>query len=573
MREELPMPLTPQRSTRKLTIIAQDPSVLVRKTGPHKILTEQVDVPAEDLSPGPTGYRVRVIDYDSSGDRLYAPLTKGLDGDPFEKATDSQLLNDPRFHAQNVYAIVMRTLARFELALGRRVSWSFQGHQIQVAPHAFADANAFYSERDRALVFGYFPKRENTGEMVFACLSHDVVAHETTHALVDGLRTRYTDPSSPDQAGFHEGFADIVALLSMFSLRNVIEMLLDLSASGSKRVAKEKVTPRALRESILMGMAEQMGEELSGVRGQALRRSATMLPSPAYLTDPEYEEPHRRGEILVAAVMHAFLSVWSKRLSSLGEVSKGYLDRGRVAEDGADAAEQLLTICIRALDYAPPTDLEFSDFLTALLTADSEIVPDDSKYQYRKVITQCFADYGIVPTSKGDGGIWEAPDSDFVYNRTHFEPMQRDPDEVFRFIWENRKALALWDDAFTYVQSVRPCLRLGPDGFVLRETVAEYIQMLDLRASELAKLKIKPPKDMPPDFQVTLYGGGAMVFDEFGGLKFHARNRILNQKRQTRRLEYLWKYGFLSKGASALRRFAYMHRQRATNQTWRIPED
>src|SRR5918993_1424458 len=55
------------------------------------------------------------------------------------------LLEDPRFHAQNVYAIIMRTLARFEFALGRRVGWSFLGHQLQVAPHAFADANAFYS--------------------------------------------------------------------------------------------------------------------------------------------------------------------------------------------------------------------------------------------------------------------------------------------------------------------------------------------------------------------------------------------------------------------------------------------
>ena len=567
------MPLVPQRSTRKLTIIAQDPSVLGTNKGSRRILRAQVNVPDEVLSPGPTGYRVRVVDYDSSGDRFYAPLAKGLDGDPFEKASDSQLLNDPAFHAQNVYAIVMRTLARFELALGRRVSWSFGGHQIHVAPHAFADANAFYSERDRAIVFGYFPKQRNSREMVFACLSHDVVAHETTHALVDGLRQRYTDPSSPDQAGFHEGFADVVAMLSMFSLRDIVEALLDLQSPGSKRVARDNVTPVALRNSILLGMAEQMGSELSGVRGQALRRSAELTPSHAYLADEQFEEPHRRGEIFVAAIMNAFINVWSKRLSSLGEVSKGYLDRGRVVEDGADAAQQLLTMCIRALDYAPPTDLEFGDFLSAFLTADSEIVPDDSKYEYRKIIAQSFKDYGIEPTSSVRDGIWEPPECKLVYDRTHFEPMQRDRDEVFRFIWENRKALDLLDSAYTYVQSVRPSLRLGPDGFVLRETVAEYIQTLDLRASELAKYKIKAPADLSPEASIKLYGGGALVFDEFGGLKFHARNRILNQKRQARRLSFLSRYGYFSQGAGALRRFAYMHRQRATNQPWRIPED
>src|SRR5262249_31962519 len=71
------------------------------------------------------------------------------------------LLKDPQFHAQNVYAIIMRTLARFESALGRRVGWGYLGHQLQVAPHAFADANAFYSKEDRALMFGYFPKSAN----------------------------------------------------------------------------------------------------------------------------------------------------------------------------------------------------------------------------------------------------------------------------------------------------------------------------------------------------------------------------------------------------------------------------
>src|SRR5687768_17692179 len=39
--------------------------------------------------------------------------------------------------------------------------------------------------------------------------------------------------------------------------------------------------------------------------GDALRRSAKMPPSKKYMSDPEYLEPHRRGEILVAATMSA----------------------------------------------------------------------------------------------------------------------------------------------------------------------------------------------------------------------------------------------------------------------------
>ena len=56
-------------NSRVVTIIAQDPSVRVR----GKILTADVEIPAEELLPGPRGYRVSVIDYDSSTGVLYQP--------------------------------------------------------------------------------------------------------------------------------------------------------------------------------------------------------------------------------------------------------------------------------------------------------------------------------------------------------------------------------------------------------------------------------------------------------------------------------------------------------------------
>jgi hypothetical protein len=258
---------------------------------------------------------------------------------------------------------------------------SSDGHQIHIAPHAFADANAFYSRSDRGIFFGYFAGAN--GKVVYTCLAHDVVAHETTHALLDGLRWRYMEPSMPDQAGFHEGFADVVALLSVFSLPDVVDACLDLASGGRGHlIPSSLLTEKVLKESALFALAEEMGSELSAVRGEALRRSVKLPPGKPYMSAercPEFAEAHRRGELLVAAFMNSFLAIWLARIDKIGPIAKGKKDRSIVRDEGAQSAGHLLTMAIRAIDYCPPTDITFSDYLSALLTVDREVVPDDGE--------------------------------------------------------------------------------------------------------------------------------------------------------------------------------------------------
>lgn len=578
----------PASRTNRLTIIAQDPGVRDRE---GKVLTAPVTLPPEYLGGGPWGYRVQVVDFDTSTDTLYPRLEFELDSngaarDPFDGVDPNELASDRQFHSQNVYALVMNTLARFEKALGRRVSWGFTGHQLKVVPHAFADANAFYSRDDEALLFGYFEARN--GDTIYTCLSHDVVVHETTHALLDGLRERFIDPSSPDQAAFHEGFADVVALLSVFSLPGVVEEIL-ARKTREKGIADNlipvgAVDPENLKASALLGLAEQMGDELSAVRGQALRHSVDLSVSKKHLDEEEFKVPHRRGEILVAAMMNAFVRAWSERLDSLRSVSDGYLDLQRVAEEGRDAADYLLTMSIRALDYTPPVHLEFCDYLSAIITADLEVRPVEARYRFRDALRASFRDFGIGPargtvTPSLDGkkvnpattavqppedGAWLAISSlALTYDRTHSDPLTRDADEVFRFIWENRDELELTDDAYSKVLSVRPSLRVGPDGFALRETVAEFYQVLRLRPRELIETwEMQLPADLEEDVEIPLYGGGTLIFDEYGRLKFYIHNSLNNKKRQQIRLDHLFAYGALPERQPRTQDFSRVHRLR-----------
>jgi len=578
----------PQPRLRTMRIVAQDPSVRVG----GRILTALVDVPAEELAPGPRGYRVHVVDYDATASRLLPPLSYGsLDTasadftrNPAATPGDADILGDPRFHAQNVYAVVMRTLARFEHALGRRVRWGFDspGHQIKVAPHAFADANAFYSRRDEALLFGHFPGRDGK-RTVFTCLSHDVVAHETSHALLDGLRPRYLEPSSPDQAAFHEGFSDLVALLSVFALPEVVRVLIDLhlgkaapGGDGATLDARD-VRRAALARSVLLGLGKELGSEMGPVGRSALRQSAMLVPSPDYLGQAEYQEPHRRGELLVSAVVNAFLSVWAHRLTALlADPAARRVDRARAAEEGAAVADYLLTMVIRALDYCPPVHLTFGIFLSAMLTADAEVRPDDARFRFRSHLLEAFRGFGISHASRDRTGrprrdpTWQRSATRFRYDRTRFEPMQRDPDEVFRFVWENRAALRLHDGAYTRVLSVRPCVRVAPeDGFALRETVAEVLQQLSLPASELRRYGIERPPGMARDTEVMLLGGVTLVFDEYGRVKFAVGEGVFDpdrpavQEAQGMRLASLWSRGHFRRGSGAARRFASIHRDRS----------
>jgi hypothetical protein len=244
-------------------------------------------------------------------------------------------------------------------------------------------------------------------------------------------------------------------------------------------------------------------------------------------------------------MMHAFIHLWTARIAELGTFEGGAYNLAAVVDEGAKAAGQLLQMSIRAIDYCPPTDLDFGQFLAALLTADRELVPDDSRFGYRARVRSSFASYGIVPPpgTTDDEGCWprfSQPDS-LCYSRSNAEALTRDPDECFRFLWENRDALEISERGYTQVVSIDPSLRIDPDGIPFRETICQYVQLGQFFGSELMSLcKIDPlPEGFTTRSRAELFGGGVVVFDQYGRVKYHIANALLDGSRQQKRLEYL----------------------------------
>jgi len=113
--------------------------------------------------------------------------------------SDDELPASPDFHACMTFGIVMKTLSRFEFALGRRVKWRFHSHQLQVSPHAVEEANAFYSHAAQGLCFGYFPtwlsspqsaEEHDCGEVLVAAVLNAFVAVSVSRLEALGSESR-----------------------------------------------------------------------------------------------------------------------------------------------------------------------------------------------------------------------------------------------------------------------------------------------------------------------------------------------------------------------------------------------
>jgi hypothetical protein len=548
---------------RPLRIYTLDPTA-ARADGAVAI----INVPYEPLAPGPTGALFRVDPHDVETGERY----RQLDPESREvliRSGRTPSPADPRFHQQMVYAVCSAVYATFRSALGRHIAWGFERSdgetdsgrrrtQLVLRPHGGLRQNACYDPRAGELRFGYYEAGESVegrnvpGGYVFTCLSHDIVAHEVTHALLDGLRTRFSLPTGPDVLGFHEGFADLVALLQHFSYPDVVRAA--VRRAGGRACAG--VAPHRPRAAVRPHHGARRRAPLGDLGGPGDGGGGAAALPPRRAAARDGRGARVRG---VRGVPHGLpaqdraLRAPRHRRQHAAPAGAEHRPAGGARRGGEPAREPV------------PRDVHPRDRLLPARGHGARRVPargdhrrlhlvPDDRWNYREAWIDAFGTHGIYPpyvrSLAEDELLWKAPErpiaavrglsfSELKFRGDPGSPageaeLRRQAHEVGRTIAGHlpQFGLAAPDDPRLggdpvdppCVQSVRSSRRVGPDGQVVFDLVAEVTQRRVVRRDGES---------------FEMHGGATVLLGPKGEVRYVIAKNVANEGRLARQRQFM----------------------------------
>lgn len=453
----------------KISIFPQDPRVTQSPVTVHV---------RGGLLPGPIGDRIAVFDYNRDRDEVYGAARPKRDGSFPDYEPD-----DLRFHQLNAYAITARAVELVERELGRDLSWGFNGSRLIVLPHAGYMSNAFYSESSHTLQFYSFVP-DGSNRVFHTSLSHDIVAHEAGHAILDAVRSRFTESIEPETTAIHEAVGDITAMFAALSHDVVKKRVVENMARGRRNLVSE------------------IAEHFEG-DDQSLR---------TLIYDPEQDfdgivQPHMLSLRLSRAIYDVLRRIYAKERRARRVAMEAF--------ETARSAVQRMTI--RALGYLPPADATFYDFAVALLSSDTVANPYDAR-EYRIITGNVFEEHGLLPPG--------AATSTTDYDDTPWRAVPRtwpriSVREAYKFLDRNRGRLALSkypmyrDFVVSDLQHTsRPAFPYSIDQVIISY---EYPVDVELKGKSYG---------VYDGYWLPVIGGGTLVFDAIGNLRHHAEKPV-----------------------------------------------
>lgn len=336
---------------------------------------------------GPVTKRIAILDFSPKTSELalgarFIPPSPHRKLGWYETASSGKNLNDakkepdlysPEFMQVSVFATILGTMYMFEKkdTLGRPLTWAFKAPQLLVIPRAGEWANAFYHRDSHSLSFFYFPNPNSKKELIYTCLSRDIVVHETGHAIIDGIAPDLFDACTPQSLAIHEAIADLTAVLMAFVSHSLTESIL-------------KDTKGSIKDSTdFSSIAEQFGGafEKEGRCLRNLHNDKNLNPS----DDKNFvgeDEPHALSEVLSGALYHVMENIHEDLRNELAKTEYCTYEDPCFSASGkalAVGAERFKRMIFRGLDYLPCGNATFVDYARAMIAADKVAYPADPK--------------------------------------------------------------------------------------------------------------------------------------------------------------------------------------------------
>lgn len=440
-------------------MMIQDPATAGASLG--RLVETWQELDEDHYLDGPVTPRVAVIDLDPETGR-------NVPGAKFRPPRGSRVLgayqvdvNDiysPEFIAVSTWATVLRTMYMYEEpdALGRRLRWGFDAPQLLVVPRAGMLDNAFYERDSHSLQFFSFKPGD---KIVHTSLSRDIVAHETGHAILDGISPDLYDALDPQASALHEAIADLTALSLAFRSRNLRDAVLR-QTNGS-----------IADSSPFSSIGEEFGGGVDAVGNlgflRNLHNDRTVPAEPA-----NQVEEHGLSEVLTGALYSFMRRLHEKKRAEVA-ARTGRSEFSASGQALFEAAEHFKRVVFRGLDYLPPGEASFEDYARAIIAADQASHPTDDLRPWFK---DMLADRGIVI---------DARSLDVVTNESHPAVAALDLNAVVESDWlaysfanENRDLLHIPADV-TF--EVLPRLVVNKAYYPTREPI--YVRELLFKVS------------------------------------------------------------------------------------------
>lgn len=272
------------------------------------------------------------------------------------------------FDQVNALVHAKETANMIDNYLGVKVPWAFEG-PVELDAHArfynygtgeYCETwdNAFYDRAGKTISLLIAENKREKG-VVYASRSSDTIAHETSHAKLDGLERYLGDSKCFITVGIHEAFSDFNAIIHSLFSDNVIDNVLE-TTKGDLR-----------KDNMASQFDIQFGRMVLAQEKPCLRSAINNLKRPENIGDLNFIpddfdnklgiEPHFYSRLFTGTLYDLLVLNYEKNLKDFDNNQKFALVKAR---------DTIGSMFNRSFLYVPTGEINFKDVAKAMLSVD-----------------------------------------------------------------------------------------------------------------------------------------------------------------------------------------------------------